>query len=135
MDEASLLTKLQEAERRLSMPADRSLAAYRARLHDWRLREADIEYRCALPSPVSQIVFGAMCLRYGLAPYRRSRRTATVCVRAPRGFVHDVFWPEFEMVAHVVEQALCDTTRRVMERWAGVSLELLDKDETTSTID
>ena len=41
-------------------------------------------------------LFLALCRRYGLSPYRLHRqRRNTVMVRAPRGFVDQVLWPEF----------------------------------------
>jgi hypothetical protein len=130
MDEDALLARLREVEARFPPGGTLgSVTACRQQLADWRQREADIEYRCSVPGAASQRVFGAVCLRYGLIPYRRSRGTSTICVRAPRTFVREILWPQFEAMAAAVEQSLCEVVERVMESWSGVSFDELDRDE------
>lgn len=122
MDEDALLAKLIDVETSLTDDGRRlTTAEYRRRLQEWREREPDIEYRCSIPSTVSQRVFVGMCLRYGLVPYMRSRGKS-LCVRAPDGFVREVLWPEFDVLTRVVEDALCDVAERVVESWTGESL-------------
>jgi hypothetical protein len=127
VDEAALLTKLRAADAALAVSAD----SRRELLAEWRQREPDIEWRCSVPSTVSQRVFGAVCLRYGLIVYVRRRGTSTICVRAPRGFVKEVLWPEFEAITHVVEQAVCDAVERVLERWSEMPLGIIKQQDAT----
>jgi hypothetical protein len=127
VDEDGLLAKLVEAEIRLSPDGQRrSVEACRAQLAQWRQRESDIEYRCSVSNGASQRLFGAVCLRFGIVPYRRSRGTSTICIRAPRNFVREVLWPQFGAMADVVEQTFNEITERVAARWSGVSFDELD---------
>ena len=97
---------------------------YRRRLAEWRTREPDIEFQCTVPGGTPQVVFTGLCVVYGLVPYRKARqRKTTMCVRAPRGFLHELFWPQFEAVALAVEEQLCRLVERSMASWSGVSLD------------
>jgi hypothetical protein len=50
----------------------------------------------SMPDRWSRHLFLALCRRYGLRPYRYHRqRRNTVMVRAPKGFLDQVLWPEF----------------------------------------
>lgn len=95
-------------------------------------REAEIEWRCSIPRTVSQRVFGAVCLRYGLVIYVRRRSSSTKCVRVPRGFLCEVLWPEFEAISEVVEDAICDAIERVIEHWSGLSLVPIKADDSSA---
>ena len=60
-------------------------------------------------------LFGVLCRRYGLSPYRIHRqRRNTVMVRAPRGFVDQVLWPEFVELDRVLQAYLREVTLRVI---------------------
>jgi hypothetical protein len=97
---------------------------YRQRLAEWRKREPDIEFQCSVPDGTPQVVFIGLCVVYGLVPYRKARqRKTTMCVRAPRAFVHERFWPQFETLALAVEEQLCRVVERTMATWSGVALE------------
>jgi hypothetical protein len=97
---------------------------YRRRLAEWRAREPDMELQCTVPAGTPQSVFTGLCVIYGLVPYRRPRmRKTTICVRAPRGFLYGLFWPQFEALARAVEEHLCEVVRRAMEQWSGQSFE------------
>lgn len=115
VDEALLVKRLREID-------GAAAESRRKVLSEWRQRETDIEFRCSIPDSVSQRVFGAVCLRYGLEIYARRRKSATICVRAPRGFVEQVLWPEFEAITSVVSRTVSAAVERVMEEWSGVSL-------------
>jgi hypothetical protein len=57
----------------------------------------------------------ALLRRYGLDPYRyRRQRRTTVVVRAPRRFVDETLWPEFQELNEVLTAHLDDVTRRVI---------------------
>lgn len=132
MDEDALVCQLREVEARFAPGQQpRSVQECRAELRQWREREEDIEYRCSIPNAVADRIFGGVCLRYGLVPYRRSRGTSTVCIRAPRGFVREILWPQFEAMAKLVEQSFCEIAERVTEKWSGVSFDELDRDALT----
>jgi hypothetical protein len=118
VDEVLLVKRLREID-------GATAESRRKALSEWRQREPDIEFRCSIPDSVSQRVFGAVCLRYGLEIYARRRKTATICVRAPRGFVQEVLWPEFEAIASVVSRTVSAAVERVMEQWSGVSLAVI----------
>lgn len=120
MDEDLLVKKLQEVERSFG---EAGADAARASLARWRERETDIEFRVSVPSPTAQRVLLAWCLRYGLTAYRTPRqRKTTMCVRAPRGFMHEVMWPRVESMAALIERETTDAVTRVIERWGGMSL-------------
>src|ERR1700681_3000747 len=60
-------------------------------------------------------LFLALCRRYGLSPYRLHRqRRNTVMVRAPRGFVDQVLWPEFGELDRALRAYLHEVTLRVI---------------------
>jgi hypothetical protein len=97
--------------------------AARAALARWREREADIEFRVSVPSPTAQRVLLGWCLRYGLTPYQTPRqRKTTMCVRVPRGFMHEVMWPRVDTMAELIERETTDAVTRIVERWCGASL-------------
>jgi hypothetical protein len=127
VDENIVVARLREVESRFASGGS-SVESCRARLVEWRRGESDIEYRCSVPGAALQRVFGGVCLRYGIVPYRRSTRGSTICVQAPRGFVREVLWPQFEAMADVVERALGEATERIMEKWSGVSFDALAAD-------
>jgi tRNA nucleotidyltransferase (CCA-adding enzyme) len=57
----------------------------------------------------------ALCRRYGLSPYRyRRQRLTTVVLRAPRDFVHEVLWPEFQELNQALTTYLSEVTLKVI---------------------
>jgi hypothetical protein len=123
VDEDALVDKLREIECKVARNDAVGDEACRAELAAWRQREADQEFRLSVPTPIAQRVLLGWCHRYGLVPYRIPRqRQTTVCVRVPRGFMQEVMWPRFEASARLMEQAVTEATRRVVERWSGASL-------------
>jgi hypothetical protein len=128
MDETALVTKLRQVDAALRSAGPEERAKL---LAEWRQRERDIEWRCSIPSTVSQRVFDAVCFRYGLHTYVRRRDSSTICVRAPRGFLQEVLWPEFEALTDVVERDVGDAIERVIERWAGISLASIHADDSS----
>lgn len=121
MDEDRLVEQLGDVERRFG---DVGEEAARAALARWREREGDTEFQVSVPSPTAQLVLVGWCRRYGLTPYRKPKqRKASVCVRAPRGFMHEVMWPRVEAMARLVETETANAVTRVVERWSGARLE------------
>src|SRR6202047_1784482 len=78
------------------LAAEAALERVRARLTELGEKDPAVEMQFSLPDQWSRHLFLAICRRYGLSPYRLHRqRRNTVMVRAPRGFIDRVLWPEF----------------------------------------
>jgi hypothetical protein len=89
--------------------AEAALGRIKARLAEARRTAAPIELQFSIADPWSRQLFLALARRYGLRPYRYPRqRRATVMLRAPESFLHDVLWPEFE----ALNEAWSDTWQR-----------------------
>ena len=77
--------------------AEAALQRVRARLAQLEQQDFQVEMQFSLPDPWSRKLFLALCRRYGLKPYRLYRqRVTTVMLKAPRPFIDQVLWPEFE---------------------------------------
>jgi hypothetical protein len=60
-------------------------------------------------------LFLALCRRYGLEPYRyKGQRYTTVMVRAPRSFVDETLWPEFNELEAALHSWLNEATERII---------------------
>lgn len=95
--------------------AEAALERVRARLADLQRRDPPIEMQFSLPDQWSRRLFLALCRRYGLEPYRLYRqRLTTVMLRAPKGFVDQVLWPEFTELNQALMQYLNEVTIRVI---------------------
>src|SRR5882757_2121056 len=97
------------------LAAEAALERIRARLAEFGRSEAPIEIKISVPDTWSRHLFLALCRRYGIAPYRypRQRRT-TVMVRAPRRFVDEVLWPEFNELDAELRAYLQEVTLRLI---------------------
>lgn len=77
--------------------------------------EAAIEYRFALHDPWARKLFIALCRRYGLKPYRMARaKRQSVFVKAPRSFVDETLWPQFQELNEALRAYLADITDRLI---------------------
>ena len=122
-DEAELRDKLRKIEALFAgaaTPGERSAAEaalerVKARLSEMARRDPPIEMQFSLTDQWSQRLFIALCRRYGLRPYRypRQKRT-TVMVRLPRGFAHQILWPEFVELDDILRRYLHDITLRLI---------------------
>ena len=97
------------------LAAEAALERVRARLSELGRQDAPIEMQFSMSDQWSRHLFVALCRRYGLKPYRyhRQRRT-TVMVRAPRGFVDLVLWPEFSDLDTALKTYLHEVTLRII---------------------
>ena len=78
-------------------------------------QEPAIEFKVSLPDPWSRKLFGALCRRYGLRPFRYARmQQQTVLVRAPRSFVERTLWPEFTEINKALSAYLGEITDKVI---------------------
>ena len=122
-DEARLRDKLRKIEALFAaagaegerVAAGAALDRLRARLAAQRRSEPAVEMQFSLGDQWSRRLFLALCRRYGLEPYRLHRqRLTTVTVRAPRTFVEQVLWPEFEELNAALARYLHAVTMRVI---------------------
>lgn len=113
MDEDALVAKLEQIWRE-SVADDP-----RAELRRWREREPDKKHALSVPTAATQHLLALVCNRYGLRVYRAPRkRSTTLCVDAPAGFVREVLWPPFSSMALLLEEQTHQFLEGVIERWA-----------------
>src|ERR1700726_3246325 len=97
------------------LAAEAALERVRARLAELGRRDAPVEMQFSMPDRWSRHLFLALCRRYGLAPYRYPRqRRNTVMVRAPKGFIDHVLWPEFVELDRALQAYLHEVTLRII---------------------
>jgi hypothetical protein len=110
MDEEAVVHKLREIWCALPIRNPRE------QLATWRQLEPDIEHRLSAPTPISQQLLVTVCRRCGLDVYRHPRqRLSTVCVKAPAGYMREL-WPTFERMATVTEETAQQAMARVIEQ-------------------
>ena len=95
------------------LAAEAALERVRARLAELQGRDELIEMQFSPGDQWSRQLFLALCRRYGLKPYRlhRQRRT-TVMLKAPKSFIEQVLWPEFQQLDEALRRYLSEVTRR-----------------------
>jgi len=87
----------------------------RARLAKSQAAEAPVETRFSVPDVWSRQLFVALCRRYGLKPFRyRRMHQPTIVVKAPKSFVDQVLWPEFQELSKALTTYLAEVTERVI---------------------
>jgi hypothetical protein len=97
------------------LAAEAALERVRARLAELGRRDPSIEMQFSMSDQWSRHLFLALCRRYGMRPYRYPRqRRNTVMVRAPKGFIDEVLWPEFTELDVALKAYLHDITLRVI---------------------
>jgi hypothetical protein len=95
--------------------AEAALERVKARLAEQARREPPVEIQYSLADDWSRMLFLALCRRYGLKPYRyRRQRLTTVMLRAPRGFLETVLWPQFQDLNRALRRHLHDATARIL---------------------
>ena len=78
--------------------------------------EPHVETRCSMPDQWSRQLFVALCRRYGLKPFRYARqRYTTVMVKAPRSFIDNVLWPEYEALSDALTAYLQEITAKIIK--------------------
>ena len=103
----------------------------RARLAQSRTAEASVETRFSIPDQWSRQLFIALCRRYGMRPfrYRRMHRQSLI-VNAPRSFIDQVLWPEFEELSQALSTYLSEvTTRLIREEVHGETADAEERNE------
>ncbi|MGP0089780.1 MAG: hypothetical protein ACLPKB_07450 [Xanthobacteraceae bacterium] len=105
----------------------------RERLGQTAGRESSIEMKFSITDVWSRQLFIALCRRYGLRPYRHRRmHRQTIMIDAPRSFVEQVLWPEFQELSAALVAYLSEITEKVIrEEVHGETGEAEEVDEPT----
>ena len=123
MDEAALLVRLAKIEALHAgttyecerAAAEKARGRILALLEDTRSQSPPREYKFRMADAWSRRLFLALLRRYDLRPYRyRGQRYTTVMVRAPKPFVEDTLWPEFQQFSEVLQEYLSEVTDKVI---------------------
>lgn len=123
MDEHRLRERLERVEALLAGGAtdgERTAAAEAKRrilerLHALACEDPPIEFRFALQDVWTRKLLLALLRRYELRPYRyRGQRYTTVMVRAPKRFIEETLWPEFQELSSMLTCYLEEVTARVV---------------------
>jgi len=78
-------------------------------------KEKPIEIKFSISDTWSRQLFVALCRRYGLRPFRyRRMHRQTIIIKAPKSFVEQVLWPEFEELDAALIAYLSEITERVI---------------------
>ncbi len=100
----------------------------RDRLEQAADKEKEIEVKFSISDVWPRQLFVALCRRYGLRPFRyRRMHRQTIIIRAPKSFVEQVLWPEFEELSAALTAYLSEITERVIRE--EVHRETGDADE------
>ena len=114
-----------EGERRAAGAAAERI---RHRLDQAVGKEEEIEAKFSISDIWSRQLFVALCRRYGLHPFRyRRMHRQSIIVSAPKSFVEQVLWPEFEELNAALTAYLSEITEKVIRK--EVHSETGDADE------
>ena len=87
----------------------------RERLDQAASTEEEIEVKFSIPDIWSRQLFVALCRRYGLRPFRSPRmHRQSIIIRAPKSFIDQVLWPEFEELSAALTAYLSEITEKVI---------------------
>ncbi len=104
----------------------------RERLDQAARKEKPIEMKFSIPDIWSRQLFLALSRRYGLRPFRyRRMHRQSIIVRAPKSFIDQVLWPEFEELSAALTDYLSEVAERVIRE--EVHGETGDADEVDET--
>ena len=111
--------------------ADAAAERIRARLRTATGGEKVEEVRFSVPDVWSRQLFIALCRRYGVVPFRyRRMHRQTIVVKAPRSFIDEVLWPEFQELSGALSAYLSEITARVIrEEVHGETADAEERDE------
>ena len=123
MDEARLKEKLRLIEALFAGAktagekdaADRAKQRILERLSSLGASDPPIAFKFTLRDMWQRKVMVALMRRYGLKPYRyRGQRYTTVMTKAPRRFINETLWPEFQEISETLHTYLAEVTERVV---------------------
>jgi len=73
------------------------------------------ETRFSIADAWSRQLFVALCRRYGLRPFRHRRmHRQSIVIKAPKRFIDQVLWPEFQELNAALIAYLAEITERVI---------------------
>jgi hypothetical protein len=103
----------------------------RARLGKAAGSEAPEEIKFSVPDSWSRQLFIALCRRYGVSPFRyRRMHKQTIIIKAPRSFVEQVLWPEFQDLSAALSTYLAEITEKLIrEEVHGETADAEERDE------
>lgn len=103
----------------------------RARLAEAQAQEAAIEMRFSVGDPWARQLFVALCRRYGMKPFRyRRMHRQTIVISAPKSFVEQVLWPEFQELSRALSAYLAEVTEKLIrEEVHGETAEAEEREE------
>lgn len=103
----------------------------RARLGTATGKEVIEEFRFSILDLWSRQLFIALCRRYGVDPFRyRRMHRQTVIVKAPRSFVEQILWPEFQDLSAALSAYIAEITEKVIrEEIHGQTGDAEERDE------
>ena len=103
----------------------------RAKLASSQASEPPAEIRFAVSDAWSRQLFIALCRRYGIRPFRyRRMHKQTVVVKAPKSFVEQVLWPEFQELNRELATYLAEVTDKLIrEEVHGETEDAEERDE------
>jgi hypothetical protein len=122
-EEAMLREKLRKIEALFAgagtvgekLAAEAALERVRARLAESAKHDVVVEMQFSLGDQWSRTLFLALCRRYELKPYRLTRqRHTTVMLKAPKTFIDQVLWPEFQELDKALRRYLSEVTTRII---------------------
>ena len=91
----------------------------RDRLSQAAGKEKEIEVKFSISDVWSRQLFVALCRRYGVRPFRyRRMHRQSIVIRAPKSFIEQVLWPEFEELSAALTSYLSEITERVIREEA-----------------
>jgi hypothetical protein len=111
--------------------ADAAADRIRARLRTATSGEKAEEMKFSVPDVWSRQLFIALCRRYGISPFRyRRMHRQTIIVKAPRSFVEEVLWPEFQDLSTALSAYLAEITEKLIrEEVHGETSDAEERDE------
>ena len=78
-------------------------------------KEKGIEMTFSISDVWSRQLFVALSRRYGIRPFRyRRMHRQSIIIRAPKSFVEQVLWPEFEELSAALTTYLSEITEKVI---------------------
>ena len=87
----------------------------RERLGETADKEKSIEWKFSIPDAWSRQLFIALCRRYGLRPFRHRRmHRQTIMTKAPKSFIEQVLWPEYQQLNAALLAYLSEITEKVI---------------------
>ncbi len=78
-------------------------------------KEKGIEMTFSISDVWSRQLFVALSRRYGIRPFRyRRMHRQSIIIRAPKSFVEQVLWPEFDELSAALTTYLSEITEKVI---------------------